>query len=102
MNDATLLAGELADIAAALGKVAAAVAEVRPQVSVEPPVIPAPVVSVVPAEAPVVNVAAADPPVVNVAAPTVNVEAAEAVGYVVRITERDREGRIVSFRMTPT
>ena len=104
MSDATLLAGELADISAAVDRLAQSVAGMRPQVNVAPQVA-APAVSVtVPEQAPVVNVSvpAAAAPQVSVAAPVVNLAPSEAVGYTVRITERDQAGRIVSFRMTPS
>jgi hypothetical protein len=102
MSDATLLAGELADVAAAVGRVAEALAGLRPQVDVA---VPAPVVNVEAAPAPQVTVEPAQvnvqAPVVNVAAPSVSIAAPEAVGYTVRITERDAAGLIRAFRITP-
>jgi hypothetical protein len=102
MSDAVLIAGELADIAAAFDRLAAALAQSRPVVNVAPAaaavnVEPA-VVNLPPQAPPVVSVAA---PVVNVAAPSVSIGAPEAVGYTVRIIERDPGGMIRSFRITP-
>ncbi|TFH41462.1 MAG: hypothetical protein E4H01_14940 [Lysobacterales bacterium] len=59
-----------------------------------------PVVNVA-SPAPVIHVAAAAAPVVRVAAPSVNVAPAP-VSWEFTVTERDRDGFIVSFTANPT
>lgn len=114
MSDATLLAGEIQDLASTVGEVADAIrGRPEPQVNVSVPDQPAPVVNVTvsPADqpAPVVNVSVPEqaPPVVNVTAaevrfsPNVMVPPVVPNAYEVRITERDVYGYIVAFTITP-
>lgn len=96
MSDATLIAGELAGIADGMERLAAALAEMRPVVNVPQAT---PVVNVPPAEV-VVNVPQAVPQV-TVGAPVVNVPATPPRSYVVRVTERDLDGLISAFTITP-
>jgi hypothetical protein len=129
MNEAALIATEIQDLASSVGDVASAIKgrpetqvtvnvpeQAAPQINVQVPQQPAPTVEVnVPA--PVVNLepqvnvqlpTQAAPRVdVNVPAPIVNIDspvyvaAAEARSYDVRVTERDRQGLIVSFVISP-
>lgn len=120
MNNATVLAKEIQDVAQALSEIPAAVLQaaltVMERKAADAPApmmalqIPAPVfqvpaapppdvvVNVEQAAAPVVNVAA---PSVNVAAPSVRVEAPAPQGYAVQVTQRDKEGRILEFMVLP-
>lgn len=129
MNDAALIASEIQDLASSVGDVAAAIKgrpdtkvtvnvpeQAAPQITVQVPQQAAPTVEVnVPA--PVVNLEpqvnvqlpkqAAPRVEVNVPAPIVNIEspvyipAVEPRAYDVRVTERDRQGLIVSFVISP-
>lgn len=115
MSDASLIAGELQDLASAIENVAAAVKATPPTV-VEREAAP-PVVNIdvhVPEQAaPSVNVevnvpeAPPAPVEVQVAAPNVTVQpnivlpATKPNAYEVRITERDADGFISAFTIRP-
>lgn len=109
MSDATLVAGEIQDLAQSVSEVAEAIkAKKEQQLHLE---LPAPVLNVVTPEqpAPIVNVPQGPAPevTVNVDPTPVKVEAkidvkrAEPVGYIVRITERDPSGYIAKFVIEP-
>ena len=90
MNDAALIATEIQDLASSVGEVTSAINKRPPtQVTVNVPEQAPPTVEV--------NVQA---PVVNLE-PQVTVPAPEPRAYEVRITERDRQGLILSFVITP-
>lgn len=117
MNDAALIATEIQDLASTVGEVAQAINKrPPPQVTVNVPEqaaptvevrLPVPVVNVEPQVT--VNVPEQRPPAVevNVPSPVVHLEAPvyvptpEPRAYEVRITERDRQGLILSFVITP-
>ena len=115
MPDSKLVAGQIADLAEAVASVRAAL-ETRPpsQVTVNVPEGPAPSVSVRAAETPgpvivnlpgeppsiIVNVPEAPPAVVTVE-PEITVLPPVARAYNVRITERDANGFIAAFKITP-
>jgi len=112
MSDATIIANQLQDIVSSLDDVAVALRAVQPTVTIDVPEqaapnitmeaqIPATVVNIEPVvvPAPVVNVPqiAVPPPVIKfVPAP-----AAPPAIYNVRITERDENGYIAAFTITP-
>lgn len=111
-SDAAIVAGELQDLASVLGEVAQAVNAKDVTVTVNVPELPPAQVTVnVPAQDPpqvIVNVPVAAPPVVNVAgsevkvSPVFNVPKSVPNSYAVRITERDENGYILAFIITPT
>jgi hypothetical protein len=122
MKDTTLIAREIQDLAGSFAESMASVADTvkagmavtvaSRQISEGQAVqlqMPAPVIQLPPPNidvtvnvpegpAPIVNVAA---PTVNVASPSIHVEAAQAVGYEVTITRRDKDGFIQSFVIVP-
>lgn len=93
MSDATLVAGELADIVAGFDRLTLAIAQLRPTVNVAASEVPAVTVA-----APVINVAPAE---VNVAPAIVNVPLPRPVAYRVRVTSRDLDGLIAEFVLEP-
>lgn len=110
-TDATLIASQLQDIVASLSDVAGALRDVTPVVNVDVAAAPTPQVTLeTPAPpAPIVNVSVPEGP-----APIVNVEPtpvtlssqivvppSPASAYAVRITERDENGLILAFVITP-
>lgn len=114
MSDASLIAGEIQDLATSIGEVVAAVRDKKPPHVVVnvPEAPPAGVVVNVPEQAPPVvnvNVPEQAPPVVNVAAsapviefkPQVTVPRSVPNAYDVRVTERDQYGYIVAFTIVP-
>lgn len=114
MNEATVVAAEIQDLASAVGDVAEAVRkQPASQVTVNVPEQPAPVVNVEvaaavpPAPVVQVNVPQQAAPVVNVAAPevtltpTITLQFPPPNAYRAQITERDSNGFIVAFVLTP-
>jgi hypothetical protein len=110
LSDATLIAGELQDLATSVDQLAVALrdrdAAAAPVVNVVAPETPAPVINVVVAEQtlpqPAVHVTVPVPTVqVESPAPTVNVLPSKPNAYEVRITERDASGFILAFVITP-
>ncbi len=112
MSDATIVAGQIQDVASSIDDVAAAIRLIpSPQVVVHVPEQPPPAINVeVAASAPpniTFDVPTAPPPNVNVEAPVVNfnpeitLQSQPPVGYTVRVTERDAQGLILSFNIKP-
>jgi hypothetical protein len=114
VSDATLVAQEIQDLATSVGEVATALRERDPQIQVNVPALAPPTVNVnvpepLPVEPPVVNVNVPQQaaPVVNVAPANVQVKPqitllpALPTSYSVRITERDANGFISAFIITP-
>jgi len=119
MNDAALVAREIQDLATAVGDVAGAVRDRQPvEINVPAPLAPEIIINVPAAvpplvevnlPAPVVNIEPQSAPKieVNLPAPVVNIDSqvnvppAPPSAYEVRIIERDLQGNILSFLISP-
>lgn len=109
MSDATIVAEQLQDVVLSLGGVASAIRDIAsvppPTVSVGAPnvtVEASPVVVNVEAimPSPTITIEAASAPNVSVS-PQINLPPNKPVAYSVRVTERDANGFIAAFVITP-
>lgn len=112
MNDASIVAGQIADVAQSIDDVALAIrglpapivnvdlpSTFSPNVNVSMPEQAAPtvVVEIPPQNTPIVNVAAPDVTVQS----NINVPPTEPVAYEVTVTQRDVNGMISKFVISP-